>query len=61
MEGPFVRCPVCGDPARAALVADWQRRVNEERMAIPIVGCGNPWHYVDADAPHAARPQEAVA
>lgn len=51
----FARCPmetlaVCPQPtARATLVHDWQARVDAGE-AIPIIGCGNPWHYV-LDAP----------
>lgn len=37
-------CFVCGDPVTVALPADWQAQV-EAGASIPIVGCGNPWHY----------------
>ncbi len=51
----FVGCPVCGRAERASLVAGWQALV-ERGHRIDIVGCGNPWHYVE-DAP-AIRPAE---
>jgi len=40
----FLLCPVCGSRERVELIADWQNLV--QRQAIPIVGCGNPWHYI---------------
>ena len=40
----FSLCKVCGSRERVELVENWQDLV--ERQAIPIVGCGNPWHYV---------------
>lgn len=36
------RCPVCGWPATHQLV-------RAEAQRVPIVGCGNPWHYRDPD------------
>ena len=49
-------CPVCGEDVVVKLSADWQALVGEG-AAIPIVGCGNPWHYATstlADPPLAA-------
>ena len=38
--------PGCDNPGtRVSLVDDWQAQV-EAGYPIPIVGCGNPWHYV---------------
>ena len=37
-------CPVCGDDTVIRLPDDWQAQV-DAGAAIPIVGCGNPWHY----------------
>lgn len=42
----FETCPVCDNEARVVMVADWQERGE----AIPIIGCGNPWHYGLGDA-----------
>jgi hypothetical protein len=33
------------------VATDWQRWVNEEGAAIPIIGCGNPWHYIGVEPP----------
>lgn len=38
---PFAECPVCGSSRVSRLLDDWR----ESDRAIPIVGCGNPWHY----------------
>jgi hypothetical protein len=38
----FDRCPACDRTVIARLPAGWQ---DETALAIPIVGCGNPWHY----------------
>lgn len=43
---PFIPCPECGRTARASLPPDWSSLV-DGGAAIPIVGCGNPWHYVE--------------
>ena len=41
-------CPGCGDLIRATLPDGWEQSVNgTPGYAIPIVGCGNPWHYVE--------------
>lgn len=37
-------CPVCGDPERCTLIDGWRE---VEATPIPIVGCGNPWHYTN--------------
>lgn len=34
-------CPVCGSEEVRRLHDDWQTL----DVAIPIIGCGNPWHY----------------
>ena len=38
-------CPTCGDPVTVWLPTDWQAAV-QTGDRIPIVGCGNPWHYI---------------
>lgn len=38
-------CPVCGSGAKITLDRDWQERVGAGE-ALPVVGCGNPWHYL---------------
>lgn len=40
-ETVFAACPECGSQLVARLVDDWQSR----SAPIPILGCGNPWHY----------------
>ena len=40
-ESPFADCPVCGSAQVVRLAGDWQ----QQEVAIPIIGCGNPWHY----------------
>jgi len=46
------KCPVCTSEALMRLPADWQDRAHGDGWAvreyIPIVGCGNPWHYATA-------------
>ena len=42
--GIFEGCPECGNGASARLARDWVAQVNAG-ASIPIVGCGNPWHY----------------
>lgn len=37
----FDKCDLCGSQEVVRLPADWQ----DGKTAIPIVGCGNPWHY----------------
>lgn len=37
-------CPVCTGTEVARLAMDWEQQV-AAGGAIPIVGCGNPWHY----------------
>ena len=41
-------CPVCGSPDVIRLPDDWQEQVNAGK-AIPIIACGNPWHYAKLD------------
>jgi hypothetical protein len=38
-------CPVCLSRATFRLPDDWRERV-EAGGEVPIVECGNPWHYV---------------
>jgi hypothetical protein len=45
----FDDCPTCSDPSLVRLPADWQAQVGNSAL-IPIVGCGNPWHYVGIEA-----------
>lgn len=45
-DGPFMLCPVCAKSEQVTMRPDWQALV-EGGDAMPIVGCGNPWHYVD--------------
>lgn len=40
----FDVCPICGATTRVRLLDDWRERVNRGEP-VPIVGCGNPWHY----------------
>ena len=43
----FIKCPNCGSPETVRLPEDWQTQVLELRGTyIPVIGCGNPWHYV---------------
>jgi hypothetical protein len=42
-------CPICGSPDCVRLVPDWQAIVNAQGRPIPIIGCGNPWHYIFPD------------
>ena len=45
-ETMFEECFLCGSATRMTLASNWQSRVyGGER--IPIVGCGNPWHYTN--------------
>jgi hypothetical protein len=51
----FDICPICKASVRVRLLDDWRER-SQRGEPIPIVGCGNPWHYqgvvdVRADAP----------
>lgn len=50
------RCPVCTETAVARLALDWQQQV-AAGGAIPIVGCGNPWHYDGMTDPSAGTCQ----
>ena len=43
-DGPFEVCPNCDRPEQVTMRNDWQHAV-EDGAVIPIVGCGNPWHY----------------
>jgi hypothetical protein len=50
---PVIReatCSLCGSGEVVRLPHDWQALV-EQGARIRIVGCGNPWHYADLDAP----------
>ena len=50
----FDRCQVCDSMAVVRLPDDWQ----EQERAIPVIACGNPWHYATrslGDAPLAAE------
>lgn len=38
--GAFDQCPYCGSTAMVRLAPDLI-----DRSGVPIVGCGNPWHY----------------
>ena len=40
----FLNCPNCRKRQIVQMPDDWQAQV-EAGAAIPIVGCGNPWHY----------------
>lgn len=40
----FEACSVCGRVEQVTMRGDWQDAVTAG-AAIPIVGCGNPWHY----------------
>jgi hypothetical protein len=56
-------CANCGEDTVLRLPDDWQTQVNAG-AAIPIVGCGNPWHYADhslGDAPAPLGVEEAIA
>lgn len=53
-RSPFKGCPVCGSAEVAALNDDW----NDGRL-IPIVGCGNPWHYIVPTAKHLGEHEAA--
>lgn len=41
----FEQCHTCHTSEKVTLVENWQRLVIDEEMSIPIIGCGNPWHY----------------
>jgi len=66
-------CPHCGEPDVVRLADDWQERLGvtsdpatgvlRAKEAIPIIGCGNPWHYATrtlADAPMAKEDQKEL-
>lgn len=40
-------CPVCGEGEMVRLVPGWAYQVNHLGESIPIIGCGNPWHYAE--------------
>ncbi len=44
-EHVVAACPVCGSIDVLRLVPDWRRIVEERGAPVPVVGCGNPWHY----------------
>lgn len=55
----FERCPVCDNMAVVRLPDDWQ----EQDRSIPIIACGNPWHYATrslGDGPDAAPRAERL-
>jgi hypothetical protein len=56
----FARCPVCDNMAVVRLRDDWQK----QNRSMPIIACGNPWHYATrslGDAPEAhSTPAEAL-
>lgn len=41
----FEHCPVCGTDETVHMPTDWEAAV-AAGACVPIVGCGNPWHYV---------------
>lgn len=41
----FSNCPICDNGAVVRLPDDWQE---QEDRKIPIIACGNPWHYATA-------------
>lgn len=59
-------CPVCGSSEVVRLVDDWRQQDDLGGTAIralPIVGCGNPWHYATrtlGDGPPLDEPLVAV-
>lgn len=61
----LIRCSTCGGTRRATLPDRWQALV-QEGTAIPIVECGNPWHYVEdmpqtrADIPREGTPRRGA-
>lgn len=49
MTNPMTeRCPNCRSAEVQRLVPDWQARVQRGER-VPIVGCGNPFHYDAAE------------
>lgn len=46
----FEECPICGKPERVTMPILWKEAV-ENGAAIRIVGCGNPWHYLEWTRP----------
>jgi len=40
----FAACPVCGRIEQVEMRDGWQAAV-DAGATIPIIGCGNPWHY----------------
>ena len=49
-----IRCPICNDGVVIRLPDDWRAQV-DAGSAIPIIGCGNPWHYADHTLGDASR------
>ncbi len=43
---PFLLCPVCHGDRIVRMPDDWGKQV-EQGATIPIIGCGNPWHYAN--------------
>lgn len=39
-------CPVCGKSDAVRLDPRWEQFV-DDGAALPKIGCGNPWHYID--------------
>jgi hypothetical protein len=52
-------CSICGEDTVIRLPDDWQEQV-EAGAAIPIIGCGNPWHYANLDGPEQAATLRAA-
>jgi hypothetical protein len=50
---PFLSCPVCGSASVMRFKPEWR----EHSSTIPIVGCGNPWHYDRDDSVAMSRPE----
>ena len=45
---PYLLCPICHGGHIVRMPDDWHEQV-ERGAAIPIIGCGNPWHYANMD------------
>lgn len=44
-------CPICERPDQVELADGWQDMVETQGEVIPIIGCGNPWHYQGLEVP----------
>jgi hypothetical protein len=51
----FQRCEICDSQSIVRLPDDWQDRV-DAGASLPIIGCGNPWHYDGLEAAASAAP-----